>query len=188
MRKGFLASRAQRILDAACAIGVALSLSAANPPRQMENLGRGVVAINQGEGRVSVSWRLLGVDPDHTAFNVYRVTGSAPPLKLNGDPLPTATFFQDTGVDLTRDHSYFVRPVVDGEEGEMSRPFLHTIRGESAPRPYFEIPLKLPPGTRAVDGSAGDLDGDGEYEIVLKGCQRPLDTAARGITGNTVLQ
>ncbi len=188
MRKGSLASRARRILGTASALGLPFSLIAASPPRQMEHLGRGVVAMNQGAGRVFVAWRLLGVDPEHTAFNVYRVAGNAPPLKLNGDPLRTATFFQDTGVDLTRDHSYFVRPVIDGREGEVSGPFLHTIRGESAPRPYFEIPLKLPPGTRAVDGSAGDLDGDGEYEIVLKGCQRPLDTAARGLTGNTVLQ
>ena len=45
------------------------------PPRQMEHLGRGVVAIHQGEGKVFVSWRLLGTDPDGIAFNVYRTSG-----------------------------------------------------------------------------------------------------------------
>ena len=32
------------------------------------------------------------------------------------------------------------------------------------------------------------MDGDGEYEIVLKGCQKPRDTASTGLTGNTILQ
>jgi hypothetical protein len=32
--------------------------------RQMENLGRGMVAINQGKGKVYVGWRLLATDPD----------------------------------------------------------------------------------------------------------------------------
>src|SRR5262245_60079165 len=43
------------------------------PPRQMEDLGRGVVVIHQGGGKVFVSWRLLGPDPDDIAFNLYRV-------------------------------------------------------------------------------------------------------------------
>ena len=35
----------------------------ASAQRQMEKLGRGVVAINQGEGKAFVSWRLLGTEP-----------------------------------------------------------------------------------------------------------------------------
>ena len=38
--------------------------------RQMEKLGRGMVAINQGGGKVYVGWRLLGTDPDDIAFNI----------------------------------------------------------------------------------------------------------------------
>jgi rhamnogalacturonan endolyase len=30
--------------------------------RQMEYLGRGVVAVNQGDGKVFASWRMLGTD------------------------------------------------------------------------------------------------------------------------------
>ena len=44
-------------------------------PRQMEKLGRGVVAVHYQQGKVFVGWRLLGTDPDDIAFNVYRKTG-----------------------------------------------------------------------------------------------------------------
>lgn len=154
----------------------------------MEHLGRGVIAVNQGNGKVFVSWRLLGTDPEGTAFNVYRTGSGAEPVKLNASPITNATCFQDTLADLAGEYRYFVRPVLGGAEGEPSRSLLETIRAPLKPTPYFEVPLKLPPGTRPIEASVGDLDGDGEYDLVVEGSQRPLDTAARGVTGNTVLQ
>lgn len=162
--------------------------AAAKTPRQVEDLGRGVVAINQGGGKVFLSWRLLGTEPEKTAFNVYRATGNGQPRKLNTEPIKTVTWYQDTSVDLSQENSYSVRPIVNNGEGEISRSFLNKVAATSEPREYFEVPLQLPPATSASDGSVGDLDGDGEYEIVLKGHQRPRDTAAAGITGNTILQ
>src|SRR5947209_9076664 len=44
--------------------------STASAQRQMERLGRGVVAIPLDDGKVFVGWRLLGTDPDDIAFNV----------------------------------------------------------------------------------------------------------------------
>lgn len=182
-----------RIANAAIPLGLFLlattHLSAtAQAPRQMEHLGRGVVAVNQDHGRVFVSWRLLGTDPERVAFNLYRATAGRPLVKLNAEPITQVTCFQDTNVDLTRENDYFVRPVVGGVEGESSRPLLNTVPANAQPKPCFEVPLKLPPRTSASDGSVGDLDGDGEYEIVLKGWQMPRDTSFSGITGNTVLQ
>ena len=150
--------------------------------RQMERLGRGVVAVNQGEGNVFVSWRMFGTDPDNIAFNIYRITGDTVPVKLNNQPITNATCYQDSGVDITNDNSYFVRPVIDGQEGQMSKPFLNKIAANSEVREYFEVPIELPAATRAGEGSIGDLDGDGEYEIVLKSWQRPTDIASSGIT------
>ena len=61
------------------------------PLRQMEALGRGVVAIHHAEGKVFVSWRLLGTNPDDIAFHLYRQSGDAEPAKLNAEPLKKAT-------------------------------------------------------------------------------------------------
>lgn len=138
------------MIGVAYALGIASLCAATGAPRQMENLGRGVVAINQGEGKVSVSWRCLGTDPDGTSFNLYRSTGGDQPVKLNAQPMAKATCYQDSGVDLSRDNSYFVRPVINGLEGEMSKPFLNRITANSAPRQYFEVPIKLPPATSVV--------------------------------------
>ena len=40
----------------------------------MEKLDRGLVAVQQSDGKVFLSWRLLASDPDGVAFNVYRET------------------------------------------------------------------------------------------------------------------
>ena len=54
-------------------VGMLLAATiAARAQRQMENLSRGVVAIQQADGKVFVSWRLLGTDPENIAFNLYR--------------------------------------------------------------------------------------------------------------------
>ena len=154
--------------------------------RQMENLGRGVVAVNQGDGKVFVSWRMLGTDPDDIAFNLYRKSGDAEPLKLNAQPISTVTFFQDDGVDLSRATAYFVRPVVAGKEETASRAF--TLPANAPAQPYIEIPLTTPQDYRPNDASVGDLDGDGEYEIVLHQSGRGHDNAQRGPTDEPIFQ
>ena len=117
-----------------CGIALAALLflaTSANAQRQMERLGRGVVAINQGGGKSFVSWRLLGTEPDSVAFNIYRATGDAPPVKLNAEPITKCTCYQDSGVDPTKDNVYTLRPVLNGQEGEASKSF-HALSSSSA--------------------------------------------------------
>ena len=152
----------------------------------MEWLGRGVVAINQGGGRVFVSWRLLGTDPSEIAFNLYRSTGDGAPVKLNRAPLTLATCHQDTNADSGQATAYFVRPVLNGQEQEPSAPF--RLPANAPARPYLSIPLRTPPGYAPNDLSAGDLDGDGEYELVVHQAGRGRDNSQRGGTDPPLLE
>jgi rhamnogalacturonan endolyase len=154
--------------------------------RQMETLGRGVVAIHQGDGQVFVSWRLLGSDATDTGFNVYRSLGGADAVKLNPQPLTNATWFQDATARLDRGASYFVRTVAGGREGPASRPFAFESNAPAVP--YLSIPLQTPEGYSPNDASVGDLDGDGEYEIVLHQAGRGRDNSQTGLTDPPILQ
>jgi rhamnogalacturonan endolyase len=154
--------------------------------RQTESLGRGLVAVHQGDGKVFVSWRQLGSDPQGVGFNLYRTGDGATPMKLNQDVMGGATCFVDSAANLTTKTTYFVRPVVNGQEQKPSAPF--ALPANAPVRNYLSIPLQLPPGYAANDASAGDLDGDGEHDLVLKSEQRPRDTASTGLTGQTILQ
>jgi len=153
---------------------------------QMENLGRGVVAIHKSADSVFISWRVLGTDPDNMAFNLYRKTGRNKPVKLNTSPITGATFFADSKIDFTADNAYFVREVLNNREGKESVPFI--LKAGSPVRPYLSIPIQTPQGYTANDASVGDLDGDGEYEIVLHQTGASRDNSQAGITDNPIFQ
>lgn len=170
----------------------------------MEDLDRGVVSVQNPDGSVFVSWRLLGTDPEGVAFNVYREVrlgegggnapgfgrrgrgGDAGPRKLNDEPMTAVTWILDRGADLSRETVYTVRPVVGGTEGEAGRPFV--IAANSDPRPYLSVPLQTPEGYTPNDASVGDLDGDGQYEIVLHQTGRGRDNSQRGETDEPIFQ
>ncbi len=165
--------------------GLMVCASSANAQRQMEKLGRGVVAINQGDGKVFVSWRLLGSEPDSIGFNVYRASGAGQPVKRNSAPLTQATCYQDSGVDFSQPVSYSVRAVVGGIEQPASAPF--RFPANAPVRQYLSIPLQPARGI-PNDASVGDLDGDGDYEIVLKREDGSQDNSRSGATGSTTLE
>lgn len=151
--------------------------------RQMERLDRGVVAIHEGAGRVSVSWRMLGTDPEGVAFNLYRVTGDDEPVRVNDQPIARVTHFVETNVEVDATVAYFVRPILDGEEQAPSPRF--TL---DPTKPFLSIPLQTPEGYTPNDGSVGDLDGDGAYEIVVHQTKNPKDNSHDGVTGTPILQ
>lgn len=175
--------------DAVAALANGQSL----PARYVEHLNRGVVAINKGSGNVYVGWRMLGTDSSDVAFNLYRVYGNGTPVKRNATPLVNTTDFSDTGVSLTTAVSYFVRPVINGIEQAESERF--TLPANAAAQSYLNVPLQIPAGGttpsgesytyNANDASVGDLDGDGDYEIVLKwDPTNAKDNSQSGYTGN----
>lgn len=125
---------------------------------QMEYLNRGTVAIKQGK-TVYLSWRLLGTEDYDTAFDVYRGTQKI------------ATVSDSTNyTDTTVGSSYTVVPV--GEP--VSSGTAVTVNDTQ----YLTIPLDVPSGGTSLDGeeytyspndvTPADVDGDGEYELILK--------------------
>ncbi len=65
--------RRDATVHATLALGVLCLLAGATrAERQMERLGRGLVAVHVGGGGVYVGWCLLGTDPEGIAFDLYR--------------------------------------------------------------------------------------------------------------------
>ena len=145
---------------------------------QKEQLNRGLVAIHNGGGKVTLSWRYLESDPVDIAFNVFR-NGE----KLNNRPVTDATFYMDSGIDTTGVNDYCVK--VSGTDGiEAGAEYILTP--ELAAKPYLDIPIH--PVEGYADGfyapndiTVGDLDGDGEYELVVKMETRTYDNSRGGI-------
>lgn len=122
-----------------------------------EKLGRGVVAREVAEG-VYVSWRLLKSDAKDTGFDVFRVVDGRE-TKLNASPIVQTCDFVDTA------------PVADA---------VYVVRGGSVPEGrssvwkrgaggavYKSIKLK-DPEARVQKVAVADLNGDGEYDFVVK--------------------
>ncbi len=130
-----------------------------------EHLGRGVIAVRENPSTVALSWRYLSSDPMNESFDIYR-NGE----KINKHPVKDATFFQDTYAG-TESALYTVKAIKGKTESTYQLP-------ANAPAGYLNIPLNRPEdGTTpsgqsyfyaSNDASIGDVDGDGEYEIILK--------------------
>jgi hypothetical protein len=161
---------------------------------RVERLTRGVVAVS-GSGGVYVGWRMFGdehdpANPGAIAYNVYR----------DGMKIATvtnSTNYQDAAG--TASSSYTVRAVKSGVEqgdSESVKPWAQN---------YLRIPLQVPPGGTtpgspqcqtaneaytysANDGSVGDVDGDGQYEIFVKwDPSNAKDNSQTGCTGNVFI-
>lgn len=154
------------------------------PSRMMEYLDRGLIALNTGQ-TVYVGWRLLASDPEDISFDVYRRDPGKPAVKLNPEPITETSDFTDSNPSrILSDTRYFVMPVVNGENGA---PVAVSVSRKASP--YLPIGISPPErGYRANDCSVGDLDGDGQYEIILKwDPENSRDNSHSGVTDNVYL-
>ena len=175
------------VLAALFTIHCSLFTAVAQPRYDMkklkrEALDRGVVAIRQGD-KVVVSWRTLSTDKSGEAFDIYR-NGT----KLNPRPLKKGGTFYTDEQPLDGDATYEVR----GGKRNGS----YTLRAD-APEGYLSVKLQKPAdgiapngwtySYSANDASVADVDGDGQYEIILKwDPSNAHDNAHDGFTGPTL--
>ncbi len=164
-------------------IGTLLTISSI-AQRQMEYLNRGVVAVPDGQGNIFVSWRFLVSDDDKVGFNVYRAINKQKATKINTTPITAVTNFSDKNTDSTKSYTYHVTPVLNAKELATSEKFTLPALAKA----YLSIPLQTPAGYSANDASAGDLDGDGEYEIIIHMTGRGRDNSQAGVTDPPIFQ
>ncbi|MCU1793743.1 rhamnogalacturonan lyase [Pectobacterium polaris] len=165
--------------------GLMTSAYAAGKSKQIELLDRGLFAFKSSK-HVFLSWRLFATDPENIAFNLYR-DGQL----INPSPLSTTTNFIDP--DGKADSTYAIRPVIKGVEGkeDVAKSVLNGQRYQSIPlkKPADGVTPKGDTYSYGVnDGSVGDLDGDREYEYVIKWApSNSKDNAHSGYTGNVYI-
>ncbi|MCH5185323.1 MAG: hypothetical protein J1F64_04270, partial [Oscillospiraceae bacterium] len=148
--------------------------------RQVENLDRGVVAIKTDDG-VFVSWRRLGTEAPDTNFALYR----------DGQLVTSGAITNFVDKDGTKDSTY----IVATNNATMSKP-VSVLESQ-----YIDIPLQDTPVSEEYDiytltfatyapgdSTVGDLDGDGEYEIVMMwNPSNAKDAATVGATDKVII-
>ncbi|NUQ64582.1 MAG: silent information regulator protein Sir2 [Pirellulales bacterium] len=147
-------------------VAAALMLFPSAASAQMaEKLDRGLVAIRQAEGPVYLGWRLLESDPADATFHVYHQTGqSDAPRRLTAEPVRQSTNFVDAEGASADNPRYFVRIVTADGEGPPSS----IAAPPATPAGQSHVAIRLQGDYRTHKVAAGDLDGDGRYELVLQ--------------------
>ncbi len=165
---------------AACGvIAPAMSVSAANTSataRKMENLSRGVVAMKTSDG-VFISWRRMATEAADTQFTLYR----------NQVKVTEGAITNYVDKDGSVGDKYTVVA-----NGTMSKPA--SVWEDN----YLDIPLADPPESDVMltdrngyyfgsytpgDSTYADVDGDGDYEIIMM--WNPANALDAATTGQT---
>lgn len=149
------------------------------PVSQMEKLDRGLVVIPQSSTKELVSWRFLGTDSENTTFDVYRNN-----IKLKSDVKDATSCVLSSGVAGSK---YMLVTKVDGV------PVDTTTNVKRWTDYFYKVKLDRPAAGSdydysPCDCSVGDVDGDGQYEIIVKwDPSNSKDNSQDGKTGNVYL-
>ncbi len=160
--------------------------------RIMEKLDRGTVAVKTTNG-VYLSWRLLGSESlSNQAFDIYRDG-----IKIHTTGAHDATCYTDT--EGTESSRYIVVPKRISINGQKSvAPWTTNAAFDGNSFAYMDILFTAPEGGTTPSGenytysandmSVADLDGDGEYEIIVKwDPSNSKDNSQAGYTGNVYI-
>ena len=159
--------------------------------RPMEKLDLGAVAIRMN-GYNFISWRFLGTESASTRYNIYRSLGSEWAL-CNKEPIAATNYSDISSIyDL-----YKIVPVRYGADGQAAEAEEEAYTVTVWDKNYMDIPIEKPADNEVNgekysynpgDASVGDLDGDGEWEIVLKwDPTNAKDTSQAGFTGECLI-
>lgn len=152
------------------------------PVSQMERLDRGLIVVARpGATTGLASWRLLGTDDTYTTFRLLK---DGQPY-ANGREFTRQTSVSVTGINAAT--TFQVVTLYKGEPVDTSAAVTPWTAG------YLRIQLDRPAaGTdyeyTPNDCSVGDVDGDGQYELIVKwDPTNSKDNSQGGITGNVYL-
>lgn len=148
--------------------------------RQLEMLDRGLIGVDTKNG-IFLSWRLCAYEyNEDAAFNIY-----ADGIKINNKPITGATNYLHK--EGTRNTEYEVKMVLHGveeEHGYKKKPWAHNYLDVNIDKPdNYTTPSGETYEYTANDVSIADLDGDGEYEIILKWDCNGKDNSHKGYSG-----
>ena len=154
---------------------------------KMEKLGRGFVGVRRNSQFNFLSWRYKRQDPKDLAFNLYRDG-----VKINDEPIVDKTCWNDRIKPYTA-HTYELRYVYNGKEIAPKHPITWAIPENPESWMCVSVPINAPEGGTMRDGkpysyagndcAVGDVDGDGEYEILIKWEPNPhYDNSSGGTT------
>ena len=159
---------------------------------QIEKLSRGLIAVKTPDG-IFLSWRLM-IDEVH-GYSKTGLTGVDFVVYKNDKRLALVTestnYLDKQG---TMSDEYAVAAIWKGVEEERSKP----VKAWSSGSNYMDIPLKIPKGGTTPSGevysytandmSVGDVNGDGEYEYIVKwDPTNSHDVSIKGYTGNCLI-
>lgn len=143
---------------------------------------------SSGISSALISWRLLKTDPSNVAFDIYKSVDGEAEVKLNEEPISNTTSWVDADIDVSKTNVY--RVTLANQTETLCD---YTFTSEMAEKFYHEIRLNLNVPDASItyspdDIQLGDLDGDGELEIVVK--REPYDGANMGVwfNGTTLLE